>query len=129
MKKIKILILTATLIFSFSCSKDDDETNSSKTIQVEYKISSDSPTAECDGYYTNENGENTSSISPAYESSLLPWSVTFNKKVKLGDDLFLVASITEEDASFTLEILIDGLVVSTRTYKDGSSTGATVYTF
>ncbi len=127
MKKVFFLTLIVNIIFSTSCSHDDNIDNIQENVSIEFKISSTSSNrlSEIMTIVTNgvdENGiskldlknESNSNIHLPYSKDYINQTVYHNTSLGIHyrDNSGVSIGSTFENYSITMTILVDGVIVS-----------------
>ncbi|MGE0588280.1 MAG: hypothetical protein AB7O48_06870 [Cyclobacteriaceae bacterium] len=126
--QLGVLVLIA--LFLNACGKSDDPKPAyPKDVSVEYKVSGMGVNQVTLLSYTNATGGSTK-----LTDTIIPFSVSFNRTVNVGDDLGLSVlhnnSATGNPFNVRLEIYVDNKLVKTETYEGTSSiVGAIVHLF
>lgn len=125
-KMSSLILLSAILMLTASCSKDDNDSPSyPRTVEVKYRVTKISGTLnDITILYTNQSGGRT-----GLSNQTLPYTVAFDREVEQYDDL-AVSIAAYGNASVKLEILVNDRVVESETYTDDSYvSGSIVYLF
>ncbi|QHT66194.1 hypothetical protein GXP67_05690 [Rhodocytophaga rosea] len=126
----RLSVLVLATLFLNECNKSDDPKPAyPKNVSVAYKVSGTGVSKVTSLSYTNATGGSTS-----LTDTTIPFSVSFNGTVNVGDDLGLSVlhnnSATGNPFNIKLEIYVDNKLVKTETYEGTSSViGAIVHFF
>jgi hypothetical protein len=119
-----LFIVCSFYFISCSGKKTDSAQAYPKNVSIEYKVTSPSGLLKADIVYTNESGSNSS-----LSNQNLPFTIKFNRSVKLYD-IIAVTSSAFSNGSLKLEIIIDGVVKDSKTTTGTTSiSGSASYVF